>query len=107
MLVIIQILLLVTICISTFFFVYESVLSRRENIPSNLRFRHRARMNIQMGILFISISLLNLTASSDHWVRYVLIGVIAVIGVINLYYGIKNHKHSKQLQTNSSKNVSS
>lgn len=107
MLVIVQILLLVLICISTFFFVYESVLSRREDVPSHLQLRHRARMNIHMGILFLSISLLHLTSSSTNWIRYVLIGVIAIIGVVNLYYGIKNHSQSKQIQEDSSKNTSS
>jgi len=95
MLQLLQIIFVLIIFISTSLLVYESILSRRQSLKPILRFRHRARMNIQMGICFITLASLQLTLQSGHPLRYGLIGFIYLIGLINLYYGIKRNKWSK------------
>lgn len=75
--------------------VFFSVLSRRQNIESKLRYRYRAQMNISMGICFLAWAGLQLTLPSTHTLRYFLIGLILVIGLINLYYGMKRYRWVK------------
>ena len=88
------ILLISLICISIFGTFFNSILSRRhQGISKHL---HRARMNIYMGVMFISIALLQLVTIQTTTLQGVFIAVIFGLGLINLYYGIKNHRYLKQ-----------
>lgn len=95
MLQIFQFLFVIIIFITTSLLVYYSILSRRQSVKPSLRFHYRACMNINMGISFIAIASLQLTIPSAHFIRYALIGLIYLIGLVNLYYGFKRYKETK------------
>jgi hypothetical protein len=88
------ILLISLICISIFGTFFNSILSRRkQGISKHL---HRARMNIHMGVMFVSISLLQFVTIQTTAIQKAFIAIIFVLGLINGYYGIKNHHYFKQ-----------
>lgn len=90
-----MILLISLICISIFGTFFNSILSRRhQGISKHL---YRARMNIYMGIMFLSIALLQFITIQTTMTQVVFISIIFGLGLINLYYGIKNHRYFKQL----------
>lgn len=91
-----QFVLVITIFITGCFLVYFSVLSRRKQVQNEVRYRHRAWMNIFMGLCFLALAGLQLTIASEYFLRYVLIALIIVIGWINLYYGIKRYRWIKK-----------
>lgn len=84
------ILIICSIGITTFGTIYHSILSRKKH--GTAKALHQARMNIQMGILFLSIGLLQILTPGSHPIRLILIALICIVGLINLYYGIKRHK---------------
>ncbi|SFI82855.1 YtpI family protein [Thermoflavimicrobium dichotomicum] len=76
--------------LSTFGTIYHSIMKRKS--VSIKRQLNQAWMNIYMGILFISIAILLLLAPDYRAWRLVLISLIFLLGMINLYYGIKNKR---------------
>lgn len=96
MLWLLQFLLVFIIFITTCFFVYYSVLSRRKQIETSLQFAYRARMNISMGLCFLAWAGLQFTLPSAYVIRTILIVGIFIIGLINLYYGIKRYRWFKK-----------
>ena len=94
-----QFFLVATIFVTTSLLIYYSMLSRRQTIEPFVRFRYRALMNIQMGICFTGLASLQLTLQSLQAFQYVLIGLIYLIGLINLYYGIKRYRWSKHKES--------
>ncbi len=91
-----QIIFVIVILLSTGLLFYYSMLARRKNIEPLHQLRHRALMNVNMGICFISLASLHLTSSSANTFRYILIGFIYIVGFVNLYYGLKNLKRTKE-----------
>jgi hypothetical protein len=81
-------LLVTAILVGAFGTLYNSIRSRRTQGIAALI--HRARMNIHMGVLFISIASLQLFLKGDSFLRLTLISLIFVLGALNLYYGIRN-----------------
>lgn len=96
MLWLLQCLFVIIIFISTCFLVYFSILSRRKQIETSLQFAYRARMNISMGICFLAWAGLQFTLPSAYVIRTILIVGILIIGLINLYYGIKRYRWLKK-----------
>lgn len=89
-----QIILLTSIILTSIGTLYHSIVSRRaERIGKGMA---RARMNMNMGILFLSIGTMQLTLSGGYWLRYVLIGLIFLIGLVNLYAGARRLRYFKQ-----------
>lgn len=84
----ISLLLLVAIIIATIFFFANSYASRRTE--GNQRKLYQAKTNISMGILFIAIGAFQLLLPTHHWIRALLISFILILGLINLFYGIRN-----------------
>lgn len=60
---------------------------------------YRAWMNLFMGTLFVAIAG-HLATFQVPTLGYVLIGIIAFLGLINLYYGWKNRKYYTELLLN-------
>lgn len=84
----ISLLLLVVVIIATIFFFSNSYAYRRTK--GTQRKLYQAKTNISMGILFIAIGTFQLLLPGNHWIRVLLIGLILVLGLINLFYGIRN-----------------
>ncbi|WP_124726913.1 YtpI family protein [Staphylospora marina] len=83
----IGIILVSLICVAIFGTFYHSILSRRsEGAPRGL---HRARMNLYMGLMFLSIGFLQFFLPGTSPLRITLILLILALGAINLYYGWK------------------
>lgn len=76
--------------ISLFGTLFYSIQSRRSQGMEQAIFR--SWMNLCMGILFVSIAG-HLATFGLPTVGYVLVGLIAVLGLINLYYGWKNRRY--------------
>lgn len=84
------ILIICSIGITTFGTIYHSIISRKSQGANKAL--HQARMNIQMGILFLSIGILQVLTPGSTPLRIFLIGLIFIVGFINLYYGVKRRK---------------
>ncbi len=84
------------ICLSIFGTFFNSILSRRkQGVNKQI---YRARMNVNMGIMFISIAILQTISIPVSFMQGTLMAMIFGLGFINLYYGIKNSRFYKQLQ---------
>ncbi|GGA51363.1 hypothetical protein GCM10007416_25610 [Kroppenstedtia guangzhouensis] len=53
------------------------------------RVKHQARMNIHMGVMFISVALMQGVSLSGGWVRLVLLILIGLLGIYNLIHGLR------------------
>ncbi|RAL26849.1 YtpI family protein [Thermoflavimicrobium daqui] len=75
------------IVVTTFGTIYYSIMKRKtEGVKRQL---YQAWMNIHMGFLFISIALFLLLTPDYRLWRLILIALIMILGMINLFYGIK------------------
>ncbi|SEM96926.1 YtpI family protein [Lihuaxuella thermophila] len=91
----IGIVLVSIICITIFGTFFHSIMSRRaEGVTRRI---YQARMNIHMGLMFLSIAILQLTIPGSSWLRYTFIFLIFAVGLINLYYGVKHRRYFRQL----------
>ncbi|MFD2613490.1 YtpI family protein [Paenibacillus gansuensis] len=88
---------LLLIIISAVFSVFNSFKSRRQTDPS-LKGLYAARTNISMGALLIVISIMQLFLFQGSSLR-VIIGVLFLLmGVFNLFAGIRNHSYFSKMQ---------
>ncbi len=73
---------------------YYSFKSRREKNP---RFRglYAARMNICMGIMLVGIAVIQLFMFGGSNVRIAFGTVCLLLGLFNLFAGMRNHAHFK------------
>lgn len=71
---------------------YFSWLSRNRHREGRAHAIARSLMNISMGILFIAIASIQFALPTKLWFRYVLIGLIYLIGLYNLYYGVQRYR---------------
>mgnify|MGYP001275815637 FL=1 len=71
--------------------VYYSIRHRRQREP-RLRGLFAARMNISMGIMLIAISVSQLFFFTDTALRRAFGTVCLLLGLFNLYAGIRNHR---------------
>ncbi len=70
--------------------VYFSFRARRAK-DMTVRMIHFARMNIMIGVTFLTLSLAQLFLSPYSWWRVAFAIVVMLIGLYNLYVGIRNH----------------
>ncbi len=70
--------------------VYFSFLNRREQDPRK-RGIYAARMNISMGVMLIAIAITQLFFFSDSVFRRIFGTVCLLLGLFNLFAGIRNH----------------
>src|SRR5690606_15627612 len=84
----ISLILFVTVILAALFFFTNSYASRKtEGIKRKL---HQAKTNVSMGVLFVAIGAFQLLLPVQHWFRALLIAFIFAVGLINLFYGIRN-----------------
>jgi hypothetical protein len=89
-------LFLVAIVIVTAILVFINNLAARRS-EGNRRGFHQAKMNISMGVMFLAIAGMHFATPGGAWLRILLNTLILVIGLINLYYGIKHYRHFRTL----------
>ncbi|MDF2835512.1 MAG: hypothetical protein K0Q63_1152 [Paenibacillus sp.] len=77
--------ILVTLVLSVFF----SYKSRRSSDPKQ-RGMNGARMNISMGVMLLFISVIQLFMSDESTFKVVIGAVFMVIGLFNLFAGLRN-----------------
>ncbi|MBN2908979.1 hypothetical protein JQC72_05505 [Polycladomyces sp. WAk] len=75
-------------------FIYNMAARRSEG---NRRGFHQAKMNISMGVMFLAIAGMHFATPGGAWLRTLLNTLILLIGLINLYYGIKHYRHFRTL----------
>jgi uncharacterized membrane protein len=92
---VVGILLICLILITVFGTFFNSILQRRNQ--GMVKRLYQARMNINMGIMFISIAALQLTMPGSSILRYFLLFLIIMVGLINLYYGIKYRRYYTEM----------
>lgn len=87
-----QVLLSILIMISLAFTVFFSFRYRRQT-DARLRGLFQARMNICMGIMLILIAVSQLFFFQDTAMRRFFGTVCLLLGLFNLYSGIRSHSH--------------
>lgn len=91
----IGILLVSLIGVTIFGTIFYSIRYRRsQGVAKGI---YQAYMNMNMGAMFISIATLQLLIPSSSWLRHLLIFLIFALGLINLYYGVKNYRYFKRV----------
>jgi len=94
---IIQLFLSLAIMITLVMSVFYSFRYRRNTDP-NLRGLYAARMNISMGIMLILMSISQLFFFQDSSVRRIFGTICLLLGLFNLYSGIRSHWHFQRLK---------
>lgn len=88
----IQIVLSVLIVISLLFTVYYSFRYRRGQ-DARLRGLYAARMNVAMGVMLTVIAISQLFFFTDSVTRRIFGTICLLLGLFNLFAGIRNHAH--------------
>ncbi|MBG9737058.1 YtpI family protein [Paenibacillus alvei] len=88
----IQWVLIILICMTSGMSVYFSFRSRREQATA-LRGLYAAKMNICMGFMLLFIASIQIFMFTASTVRVIVGAVLLVIGLFNLFAGIRNHSH--------------
>lgn len=88
----IQITLFSLICILLGLSVYFSFRSRRETDAAK-RGLYSARMNICMGLMLVLIAITQIFFFSESSFRRIFGTVLVLLGLFNLFAGIRNHGH--------------
>jgi uncharacterized membrane protein HdeD (DUF308 family) len=89
-------LLTIAIIVSSIVSVVYSFKSRRSTDPF-VRGLNAARMNISMGAMLIMIALFQMLAFSGSTLKVVIGAVLLVLGVFNIFAGLRNHSTYRQL----------
>ncbi|KRF21321.1 YtpI family protein [Paenibacillus sp. Soil787] len=88
----IQITLFSLICLLLALSVYFSFQARREKEPAK-RGLYSARMNICMGLMLVLIAITQIFFFSESSFRRIFGTVLVLLGLFNLFAGIRNHGH--------------
>lgn len=94
----VQILLFIAIVVMLVVSVWFSFKFRREKDPVK-RGLNGARMNIAMGIMLIIISVTQLFFFTDSITRRIFGTVCLLLGLFNLFAGIRNNSHFSRLMS--------
>lgn len=92
----IQIVLAVLIALSCAASVLYSVRYRRTP-DTRLRGLFNARMNISMGLMLILMAIIQMFLFSGSTVRVIIGAVFMLLGLFNLFAGLRNHAHFSRL----------
>jgi heme/copper-type cytochrome/quinol oxidase subunit 2 len=95
-----QTILMAIIVLTLFGSVYFSF-KYRSQTDHKLRGLFAAKMNMSMGIMMIAISFIQMLLFSGSTVRVVIGAVFLLIGLFNLFAGIRNHGFFSRMKSNS------
>ncbi|WP_255570502.1 YtpI family protein [Cohnella sp. CFH 77786] len=82
----------ILIALSSLSSVVFSVRSRRQ-ADARLRGLYAARMNVSMGLMLIFIALIQMFLFSGSTVRVIVGALFLLIGLFNLFAGVRNHAY--------------
>jgi len=85
------------IIITVFLSALYSFRSRRST-DGRLRGLYASRMNISMGLMLIFIAIIQMFMFSGSSVRVVVGALFFLLGLFNLFAGLRNHSHFSRLQ---------
>lgn len=88
----IQLTLFILICLLLGLTLFYSIRSRREPDAAK-RGLYTARMNIFMGLMLVLIAVTQIFFFSESSFRRIFGTVLVLIGVFNVFVGIRNHGH--------------
>src|SRR4051812_5165803 len=97
---IIQTILMVTIVSTLFGSVFYSYKYRRQT-EHKKRGLFAAKMNMCMGVMMIAISFVQMLLFSGSTVRVVIGAIFLLIGLFNLFAGIRNHSFFSRMKSDS------
>ncbi|MDR6226648.1 YtpI family protein [Desmospora profundinema] len=80
--------LLIIVILFTAVRTFSSSLSSRRSEGVD-RAKHRAQMNINMGVMFIAVAVLQGISLSGSWIRLVLLLLIGLLGIYNFIHGVR------------------
>lgn len=84
-----------TLCIISLCAVAVYSFSYRRS-QGNIRLKNQGLMNVSMGVLFLSLAGLEYTTLNfQSFFAYILLGLIALLGIVCIYYGFKRVKLSQ------------
>jgi len=89
---VLTILVIATCCLSVFF-----SFKSRKTPDVKQRGLYAARLNISMGLMLVFISILLLVMFSGSSVRVVVSSLFFLLGLFNLFAGMRNHSHFTRL----------
>jgi cell division protein FtsW (lipid II flippase) len=92
----IQLTLFILICLFLGLTLFYSIRSRRESDAAK-RGLYTARMNICMGLMLVLIAITQIFFFSESSFRRIFGTVLVLIGVFNVFVGIRNHGHFDRL----------
>lgn len=97
---IIQQVLFISICLALLSSLYYSIRSRRsrDGIQRGL---YGARMNISMGLMLLGIAFIQMVMFNSTTVRVIVGAIMLVVGIFNLFAGIRNHGYFSRQQDQS------
>lgn len=87
----------ITIMLSSVFSALYSFRARRET-DARLRGLYTSRMNIGMGIMLIFIAFIQMFMFSGSTLRVIVGAIFILIGLFNLFAGLRNHSHFSKIQ---------
>jgi uncharacterized membrane protein HdeD (DUF308 family) len=70
----------------------------RRSTDARLRGLYSSKMNISMGIMLIFIALIQMFMYSGSSIRVVVGALFILLGLFNLFAGIRNHAHFARIQ---------
>lgn len=86
----------VLIVLFSFLTVFFSFRARRSP-DGRLRGLYAARMNISMGIMLILIAMIQMFMFSGSTLRVIVGAVFMLLGLFNLFAGLRNHAHFSRM----------
>ncbi|SMO33224.1 hypothetical protein [Melghirimyces algeriensis] len=60
------------------------------------RIKHRATMNINMGIMFITLALMQGIAINESWISMILLIGIGAVGIYNVIFGVRTRRFLRE-----------
>ncbi|NBD26087.1 YtpI family protein [Paenibacillus glycinis] len=82
--------IVLVICLTSLMSVYFSFKARRAS-DTRLRGMLSARLNMSMGVMLVFIALFMMLAFTGSTVKVIISGLIIVIGLFNLFAGLRNN----------------
>ncbi|WP_372632081.1 YtpI family protein [Cohnella sp.] len=86
----------ILVVVTVLFSALYSVRSRRTR-DGRLRGLYASRMNISMGLMLIFIAIIQMFMFPGSSVRVVVGAVFLLLGLFNLFAGLRNHSHFSRL----------
>ncbi|RED56603.1 YtpI family protein [Cohnella lupini] len=86
--------LIIVTCVFSALYSFRS----RRSADGRLRGLYASRMNISMGLMLVFIAIIQMFLFSGSSIRVVIGALFFLLGLFNLFAGMRNHSHFSRLQ---------